>query len=448
MKKVFDFMDADRQEFLRIKHQEAMRFIDPITGKIYAHMVERVNCPVCDVDDSTWVFSKAGFDFVKCRHCGLLHVNPQLTASTQDSIYKQSKTAEHWIKVQQKNKEQSWNADRKYLPALSELASLYPQRGKLLDVGCSIGQFLTLARDAGWSVQGIELNADAAAIARRDYGLSIIEKKIEEAGDIEKLLAQVDALKKDKEAAAGAVATEANALAAADADAPDGARFRVAAGCPACEVLAIGRLNLPHTGVHAASAKLRAPDGNSFTMTLRSNGAKVDEQTLLAAEKSAMKGSGKLTPELRSWAAGSAGGPPRAWCWIWTTAEIPPARREDLLASKSAAAAHEAKTKSALASSAAVRAWLAARSIEQGDQGGPMVRAHLSPVELGELEKLPEVAEIGVDAYPGKREGAPWSVRPFRFRSAIARCIVSCPAWEFTGKARHEGVPGSRLQDS
>jgi len=182
MKKVFDFMDADRQEFLRIKHQEAMRFIDPITGKIYAHMVERVNCPVCDVDDSTWVFSKAGFDFVKCRHCGLLHVNPQLTASTQDSIYKQSKTAEHWIKVQQKNKEQSWNADRKYLPALSELASLYPQRGKLLDVGCSIGQFLTLARDAGWSVQGIELNADAAAIARRDYGLSIIEKKIEEAG--------------------------------------------------------------------------------------------------------------------------------------------------------------------------------------------------------------------------------------------------------------------------
>ena len=45
--------------------------------------------------------------------------------------------------------------------------------------------------------------------------LAAIEKKIEEAGDIEKLLAQVDSLKKDKEAAAGAVATEANALAAA-----------------------------------------------------------------------------------------------------------------------------------------------------------------------------------------------------------------------------------------
>lgn len=180
--KVFDFMDKDRREFLRIKHEEALRFIDPATGKIHAHMVERVNCPVCDLDDSVWVFSKAGFDFVKCRHCGLLHVNPQLTAETQDSIYKKSKTAEYWIKVQKKTKEQTWNAEKKYLPALQELRRIYPQGGKLLDVGCSIGQFLTLARDDGWKVQGIELNADAATIARRDYGLSILEQKIEEAG--------------------------------------------------------------------------------------------------------------------------------------------------------------------------------------------------------------------------------------------------------------------------
>lgn len=182
MDKVFDFMDSDRQEFLRVKHEEAMRFIDPATGKIHAHMVERVNCPLCDIDDSVWVFNKAGFDFVKCRHCGLLHVNPQLTAETQDAIYKQSKTAEHWIKVQKKAKEQTWNAEKKYLPALHELQRIYPQGGKLLDVGCSIGQFLTLARDAGWTVQGIELNAHAAAVARQDYCLSVLEQKIEEAG--------------------------------------------------------------------------------------------------------------------------------------------------------------------------------------------------------------------------------------------------------------------------
>ena len=182
MTKVFDFMDEDRQEFLRIKHEEAQRFINPDTGKIHAHLVNRINCPVCDVDDSVWVFDKVGFDFVKCRHCGLLYVNPQLTAEIQDSIYKQSKTADRWIKVQKKTKEQTWNAEKKYLPALEELRRIYPRGGKLLDVGCSIGQFLSLARDAGWNVIGVELNTEAAAIARRDYGLTIHEMKLEEAG--------------------------------------------------------------------------------------------------------------------------------------------------------------------------------------------------------------------------------------------------------------------------
>lgn len=182
MGKIFDFMDEDRQAFLRIKHEEAYRFIDSATGKIYDHLVQRVDCPVCDVDDSVWVFDKGGFDFVKCRHCGLLHVNPQLKPETQDAIYKQSKTADWWIRVQKKTREQEWNAEKKFLPALRELNRMYPGKGKLLDVGCSIGQFLTLARDSGWDVQGVELNTDAAAIARRDYGLRVHEKKLEEAG--------------------------------------------------------------------------------------------------------------------------------------------------------------------------------------------------------------------------------------------------------------------------
>ncbi len=182
MGKVFGFMDKDREAFLKIKHEEAQRFIDPKTGKIFAHMVERINCPVCDVDDSTLVFEKSGFDFVQCRSCGLLHVNPQLTGEVQDSIYKESKTAEHWIKVQKKAHEQTWNIEKKYKPALDELARLRPEKGYLLDVGCSIGQFLDLARTDGWDVEGVELNADAAQVARSEYGLTVQNKKLDECG--------------------------------------------------------------------------------------------------------------------------------------------------------------------------------------------------------------------------------------------------------------------------
>jgi 2-polyprenyl-3-methyl-5-hydroxy-6-metoxy-1,4-benzoquinol methylase len=182
MTKVFDFMDEDRKDFLRIKQEEAKRFIDPATGKIRVQMVGRVDCPVCQVDDSVWVFEKAGFDFVKCRHCGLLYVSDQLKPEIQNSIYQQSKTADHWIKIQNKAKEQTWNAEKKYLPALQELKRLSPAGGRLLDVGCSIGQFLDLARDQGWEVEGVELNSDAARLAQNEKGLTVYNQTLEEVG--------------------------------------------------------------------------------------------------------------------------------------------------------------------------------------------------------------------------------------------------------------------------
>ncbi len=46
-----------------------------------------------------------------------------------------------------------------------------PARGKLLDIGCGTGNFLAAARGAGYEVTGIELNANAARVAREHFGL-------------------------------------------------------------------------------------------------------------------------------------------------------------------------------------------------------------------------------------------------------------------------------------
>lgn len=53
-----------------------------------------------------------------------------------------------------------------------------PKSGKLLDIGCGVGNFLCAAREAGYKVTGIELNANAARFARenlhgRVYSLSL-----------------------------------------------------------------------------------------------------------------------------------------------------------------------------------------------------------------------------------------------------------------------------------
>jgi 2-polyprenyl-3-methyl-5-hydroxy-6-metoxy-1,4-benzoquinol methylase len=49
------------------------------------------------------------------------------------------------------------------------------KRGSLLDVGAATGQFMNVARDHGWEVQGIELSQWAVEQAQRQFGFSLLE---------------------------------------------------------------------------------------------------------------------------------------------------------------------------------------------------------------------------------------------------------------------------------
>ena len=46
-----------------------------------------------------------------------------------------------------------------------------PRNGRLLDLGCGVGNFLAAARDSGFEVTGVELNPSAVRFARETYGL-------------------------------------------------------------------------------------------------------------------------------------------------------------------------------------------------------------------------------------------------------------------------------------
>ena len=50
---------------------------------------------------------------------------------------------------------------------------LFPQRGRLLDIGCATGVFLDMASKQGWEVEGLEVSTDLAAYARDNFGLKV-----------------------------------------------------------------------------------------------------------------------------------------------------------------------------------------------------------------------------------------------------------------------------------
>lgn len=55
------------------------------------------------------------------------------------------------------------------------------RRGRLLDVGCGIGTYLSLMRQLGWDVAGVEPSTEAAAVAREKSNLQVFVGTLEEA---------------------------------------------------------------------------------------------------------------------------------------------------------------------------------------------------------------------------------------------------------------------------
>lgn len=66
-----------------------------------------------------------------------------------------------------------------YRPRVRRLTKLNGGPGAVLEVGSYIGAFLTVARDAGWTGKGVDVNARATAYARAK-GVDVAESTLEE----------------------------------------------------------------------------------------------------------------------------------------------------------------------------------------------------------------------------------------------------------------------------
>jgi SAM-dependent methyltransferase len=64
---------------------------------------------------------------------------------------------------------------------LARLEHVVGRRGRLLDLGCGCGAFLTVARNAAWNVEAVEIGRASAAYARDRLGLTVHRVPLEEA---------------------------------------------------------------------------------------------------------------------------------------------------------------------------------------------------------------------------------------------------------------------------
>ena len=124
------------------------------------------------------LFRAKGYDLVRCSGCGLAYIANPPTMDELKVLY--SAGASYHAALCDPSSETFATQDRIAVRHLAETLR-GAKRGRLLDVGCSIGQFAARARDAGFAATGLEMNAASAAFARDHYGLEVAEGTIHDA---------------------------------------------------------------------------------------------------------------------------------------------------------------------------------------------------------------------------------------------------------------------------
>jgi SAM-dependent methyltransferase len=172
--------ETGRDRYFEARDAELAQLLDPETGRLADRLARTIDCPLCGSSDHAPLFEKQGFTFVRCRECRLVFVNPQVREDVVLSEYRTAETNDLWFDVL--TSERQLALDREKFGEVLDLLEPYRGAGRLLDVGCSIGLFLDLARERGWAGVGIEFAPRALAHARDHYGLEVLDVPLEEAG--------------------------------------------------------------------------------------------------------------------------------------------------------------------------------------------------------------------------------------------------------------------------
>jgi 2-polyprenyl-3-methyl-5-hydroxy-6-metoxy-1,4-benzoquinol methylase len=132
-------------------------------------------CNHCGGTEARALFTLKGYDLVACKGCDLAYVANPPSAEELSRIY--SDAADYHAELKLPGSV-VWRRMDKIADGHIDFMRLLPGGGKLLDVGCSTGQFLVKARDTGFEVAGIEFSEGSAGFAAEYFGLAVQQGSI------------------------------------------------------------------------------------------------------------------------------------------------------------------------------------------------------------------------------------------------------------------------------
>ncbi len=159
-------------------------------------MFVKTNCIICGLNKTKTLYRLKEhykkyrldgdklFSVVKCIKCGLVYVNPRLSDERLGDIYTVCLNNPEYSKYKKADK----SKELYYQNQIIRIEKALKGRGipksaipRVLDFGCGCGHFLRTAKNRGWEVSGVELDAKRADKADRQ-GLNVFNGTLERAG--------------------------------------------------------------------------------------------------------------------------------------------------------------------------------------------------------------------------------------------------------------------------
>ena len=145
------------------------------------------NCPICGnekhcltINAIDYTVSKEKFEIVECQHCKFVFTNPR---PDQESIgkYYESDTYISHTNSKETLFEKVYHLVRNYtLKSKLNIINRYAENNKsILDYGCGTGAFLSICKQNGWKIEGIEPNISARNQTEDSLNQKIFENKDE-----------------------------------------------------------------------------------------------------------------------------------------------------------------------------------------------------------------------------------------------------------------------------
>lgn len=129
------------------------------------------SCRICGPTKFRPFTTRNGFHLQRCERCQLVQITDDLSKLNLADYYDEDFFDDTYSWLQ---RESGRNREcRKFNYRMDQIEKLKPERGTILDVGCSFGYFLDVARSREWDTIGVEIGEHAAKFAQRELSLEV-----------------------------------------------------------------------------------------------------------------------------------------------------------------------------------------------------------------------------------------------------------------------------------